>query len=424
MKSFESLGINEIYIDKMKNEYITEPTKIQEEAIPFIMKGRDIIGKAQTGTGKTLAFALPILQLIDEDITTTQALILTPTRELALQITQVFEYLTADSNIGIVPVYGGHDVDKQINRLKTKSQIVVGTPGRILDHLRKGTINFKHLKRLVIDEADQMMAFGFMEDIDILMSKTPQNLQKMIFSATIPDRIRKLGRRIMKNPINIEIDPETVVVKEIRQVIIRTTEDRRFDSLKMAIEEFKPFMSIIFCKSRERANEVYNLMIKKGLDAEILHGEFSQTKRETIMKRFKDLKFPYLVTTDISARGMDIEGVTHVFNYDIPREIEYYIHRIGRTGRAGETGIAISLVSDKEVTQIEKIQKNVGITIQSVYDRSDYERERIDKEKLLEGKIKTKDTEFKRPQKSAKKSLVNSRKSGKVRRKPRKGSKK
>jgi len=424
MKSFESLGINEIYIDKMKNEYITEPTKIQEEAIPFIMKGRDIIGKAQTGTGKTLAFALPILQLIDEDITTTQALILTPTRELALQITQVFEYLTADSNIGIVPVYGGHDVDKQINRLKTKSQIVVGTPGRILDHLRKGTINFKHLKRIVIDEADQMMAFGFMEDIDILMSKTPQNLQKMIFSATIPDRIRKLGRRIMKNPINIEIDPETVVVKEIRQVIIRTTEDRRFDSLKMAIEEFRPFMSIIFCKSRERANEVYNLMIKKGLDAEILHGEFSQTKRETIMKRFKDLKFPYLVTTDISARGMDIEGVTHVFNYDIPREIEYYIHRIGRTGRAGETGIAISLVSDKEVTQMEKIQKNVGITIQSVYDRSDYERERIDKEKLLEGKIKTKDTEFKRPQKSAKKSLVNSRKSGKVRRKPRKGSKK
>lgn len=424
MKSFESLGINEIYIDKMKNEYITEPTKIQEEAIPFIMKGRDIIGKAQTGTGKTLAFALPILQLIDEDITTTQALILTPTRELALQITQVFEYLTADSNIGIVPVYGGHDVDKQINRLKTKSQVVVGTPGRILDHLRKGTINFKHLKRIVIDEADQMMAFGFMEDIDILMSKTPQNLQKMIFSATIPDRIRKLGRRIMKNPINIEIDPETVVVKEIRQVIIRTTEDRRFDSLKMAIEEFRPFMSIIFCKSRERANEVYNLMIKKGLDAEILHGEFSQTKRETIMKRFKDLKFPYLVTTDISARGMDIEGVTHVFNYDIPREIEYYIHRIGRTGRAGETGIAISLVSDKEVTQMEKIQKNVGITIQSVYDRSDYERERIDKEKLLEGKIKTKDTEFKRPQKSAKKSLVNSRKSGKVRRKPRKGSKK
>ena len=424
MKSFESLGINEIYIDKMKNEYITEPTKIQEEAIPFIMKGRDIIGKAQTGTGKTLAFALPILQLIDEDITTTQALILTPTRELALQITQVFEYLTADSNIGIVPVYGGHDVDKQINRLKTKSQIVVGTPGRILDHLRKGTINFKHLKRIVIDEADQMMAFGFMEDIDILMSKTPQNLQKMIFSATIPDRIRKLGRRIMKNPINIEIDPETVVVKEIRQVIIRTTEDRRFDSLKMAIEEFRPFMSIIFCKSRERANEVYNLMIKKGLDAEILHGEFSQTKRETIMKRFKDLKFPYLVTTDISARGMDIEGVTHVFNYDIPREIEYYIHRIGRTGRAGETGIAISLVSDKEVTQMEKIQKNVGITIQSVYDRSDYERERIDKEKLLEGKIKTKVTEFKKPQKSAKKSLVNSRKSGKVRRKPRKGLKK
>ncbi len=423
MNKFKELGISDKYIDKLTKNYITEPTKIQTKAIPLVLKSRDIIGKAQTGTGKTLAFALPLLEMLNSDIGSPQVLILTPTRELSLQITKVFEDLTQTEEIGVVAVYGGHDVDKQINALSGKAQIVIGTPGRILDHIRRGTVNFKHLKHIVIDEADQMMAFGFVEDIELLINKTPQKLQKMIFSATMPDKIRKLARHIMQNAVNVDIDPEKVVIEDIRQIIIRTTHDRKIESLAMAIERFNPFMAIIFCKSRERANELYDEMSKRSYDCDILHGEFSQNKRENIMKRFRDLKFPFLITTDISARGMDIEGVTHVFNYDVPREIEYYIHRVGRTGRAGEKGIAISLVTDRGLEMMQKIQKVVGITIPQVYDRSDYERQRIDNEVLLEGKIKTKEPRFKKTN-VKKTSLVNSRKSGKRRTTARKGSKK
>lgn len=423
MNKFKELGINDKYIDKLTKNYITEPTKIQSKAIPIVLKNRDIIGKAQTGTGKTLAFALPLLEMLNHDIGSTQVLILTPTRELSLQISKVFEDLTEGEDIGVVAVYGGHDVDKQINALAGKSQIVIGTPGRILDHIRRGTVNFKHLKHIVIDEADQMMALGFVEDIELLINKTPQKLQKMIFSATMPDKIRKLARHIMQNAVNVDIDPEKVVIEGIRQIIIRTTHERKIESLAMAIERFNPFMAIIFCKSRERANELYDEMSRRQYDCDILHGEFSQNKRENIMKRFRDLKFPFLITTDISARGMDIDGVTHVFNYDVPREIEYYIHRVGRTGRAGEKGIAISIITDRELEQMQKIQKVVGITIPQVYDRSDYERQRIDNEVLLEGKIKTKEFRFKNSN-VKRPTLVNSRKSGKRRTTARKGSKK
>ena len=421
MRTFYDLGINTDNIDKLRNMYITKPTKIQEQAIPLILKGKDIIGKAQTGTGKTLAFVLPLIQMLDENISTPQVLILTPTRELALQITTVVEELLKDSSFDVVSVYGGHDVEKQKNQLKNNAQCEVGTPGRILDHIREGSINFKNLKHVVIDEADQMMAFGFMEDLDLLFDKTPEKMQKMIFSATIPDMIRKLARKIMNNAINIDIDPESVVIDNIRQVVVRTTEERRLQSLEMALKEFKPFMAMIFCKSKERANELYDNMVNLRYDVEILHGDFSQNKRENIMKRFRELKFPFLVTTDISARGMDIDGITHVFNYDIPRQIEYYIHRVGRTGRAGEKGIAVSFVSDKEVEQMKKIQKTVGISIPEVYDRSPDERKRMNIETLLEGKVKTKEVRYRKTTKS-KPSLVNARKSGKKRTNPRKGS--
>ncbi len=423
MRTFYDLGISIDNIEKLRAMYITKPTKIQNEAIPLILKGKDIIGKAQTGTGKTLAFVLPLIQMADENISTPQVLILTPTRELALQISEVVQEIMKDTDFSVVSVYGGHDVDKQKNQLKNNAQFVVGTPGRILEHLREGSINFKNLKHIVIDEADQMMAFGFMQDLDLLFDKTPKKMQKLIFSATIPNSIRKLARRIMNNAVNIDIDPENVVIDDIRQVVIRTTEERRFSSLQMALDEFKPFMAMIFCKSKERANELYENMVNSRYDVEILHGDFSQNKRENIMKRFRELKFPFLVTTDISARGMDIDGITHVFNYDIPRQIEYYIHRVGRTGRAGEKGIAVSFVVDKEVEQMKKIQKTVGISIPEVYDRSEDERKRVSRETLLEGKVKTKEIRFIKTTKP-KPSLVTARKSGKKRTKPRKGSNK
>lgn len=382
MKTFEEIGVHQRSIDRLKERYITEPTPIQEEAIPFILKNRNLIGKAQTGTGKTLAFALPIVQQLDPNIPTTQALILTPTRELALQIIEEFEFLLRDTGMAVVPLYGGHQADAQASKLKKHSQVVVGTPGRILEHLREGNTNFKYLKKIVIDEADQMMAFGFLEDIELILSKVPKNQNIMIFSATIPDRIRKLARRIMKHAVDIDISPKQLLLDDIRQVIVRTTEQRKPDTLKMVLEQCNPFMAIIFCKSRERADKLHEYMYTSGLEVEILHGEFSQKKRETIMKKFREMKFPFLVTTDISARGMDIEGVTHVINYDVPMEVEYFVHRVGRTGRAGEKGVAITLVSDEQQRQMDKIKKALKISPKELYDRSNEERRRFKTEEL------------------------------------------
>lgn len=382
MNDFKTLGIEERYIQRLSEKYITHPTPIQEQTIPWILKNRDFIGKAQTGTGKTLAFALPIVQSLNENIPTTQALILSPTRELALQIVEEFEFLLKGSKLSVVALYGGHKAQIQANKLKQQAQIVVGTPGRILEHLREGNTNFKYLRRIVIDEADQMMAFGFLEDIELILSKVPKNKNILIFSATIPDRIRKLARRTMKNAIEVDISPNQLLIDDIRQIALRTTEERKPDTLHMLLKEFNPFMAIIFCRSRERADKVYEYLYRNGFDTEILHGEFSQKKRETILKKFREMKFPFLVTTDISARGMDIDGITHVINYDVPLETEYFVHRVGRTGRAGEKGTAITLVSDQEQLRMEKIKKALNVSIEEFYDRSDYERNRLKIEKL------------------------------------------
>ncbi|WP_051188443.1 DEAD/DEAH box helicase [Proteocatella sphenisci] len=375
---FKDFKIDDKYVEVLEKNYITTPTKIQEEAIPHILGRRDVIGKAQTGTGKTLAFLLPVFNLIDKENKHTQVLVIVPTRELADQITEVCKILSEPFDIGVVSVFGGHNIESQISRLRNKVQIVVGTPGRILDHLRRGTINFKFLKHMIIDEADQMLAYGFMEDLELLSSKIPENIQIMMFSATMPENIQHLARKIMRNPITIEIDPEIVVLDQIKQLVIKTTEDRRLDSLIMALDIYNPFMAIIFTKSKQRAKELYHAMLEKGItDVEVLHGELSQNKREQILKKFRSLKLPYLIATDIAARGMDIEGVTHVFNYDTPRDTEYYIHRVGRTGRQSEDGVAVTLVDENDEKYLSKIEKIIKLNIPKVYDRSDYERAKL-----------------------------------------------
>lgn len=385
---FSEFKINEKYVEILAKNYITEPTKIQEESIPLILAGRDFIGKAQTGTGKTLAFLLPIFQMIDATNKHTQALVIVPTRELADQITQVGKMLGEADGIGVVSVFGGHNIEAQITRLRNNVQIVVGTPGRILDHLRRGTINFKYLKHMVIDEADQMLAYGFMEDLELLSSKIPEQIQILMFSATMPDNIKQLARRIMKAPITVEINPEIVVLDQIKQLVIKTTEERRIDSLLMAMDIYNPFMAMIFTKSKQRAKELYEKLLEKGItDVEVLHGDLSQNKREQILKKFRSLKLPYLIATDIAARGMDIEGVSHVFNYDTPRDTEYYVHRVGRTGRINNEGIAITLADEKDERYLEKIEKTIKLTIPKVYDRSDYERSKLDIEAVKNLKL-------------------------------------
>ena len=223
-----------------------------------------------------------------------------------------------------------------------------------------------------------MLAYGFMEDLELLSSKIPENIQIMMFSATMPENIQHLARRIMNNPVTIEIDPEVIVLDQIKQLVIKTTEERRLDSLIMALDIYNPFMAMIFARSKQRAKELYDAMIEKGItDVEVLHGELSQNKREQILKKFRSLKLPYLIATDIAARGMDIEGVTHVFNYDTPRDTEYYIHRVGRTGRQKEDGVAVTLVDENDEKYLSKIEKAVKLNIPKVYDRSDYERAKL-----------------------------------------------
>lgn len=376
---FNEFKIDKKYVDVLAQNYIVEPTEIQEKTIPHILSKRDVIGKAQTGTGKTLAFLLPIFEMIDCSNNHTQALIIVPTRELADQITQVGKMLGEVNGIGVVSVFGGHNIEAQVTRLRNKVQIVVGTPGRILDHLRRGTINFKYLKQMVLDEADQMLAYGFMEDLELLSSKIPENIQIMMFSATMPDNIKQLARRIMKSPITIEINPEVVVLDQIKQLVIKTTEERRIDSLIMAMDIYNPFMTMIFAKSKQRAKALYERLLEKGItDIEVLHGDLSQNKREQILKKFRSLKLPYLIATDIAARGMDIEGVSHVFNYDTPRDTEYYIHRVGRTGRSNKEGIAVTFVDENDEKYLSKIEKVIKLEIPKVYDRSDYERSKLD----------------------------------------------
>lgn len=385
---FEELKIKKEYIMRLKENYITEPTEVQVHSIPYVLSGRNTIVKAQTGTGKTLAFLLPILSQIEKENRNIQALILTPTRELADQITKVGKLLTKSTDIKVDSAFGGHRFEGQVGKI-AKSHIIVGTPGRILDHLRRGTINLKYLRKVVIDEADQMLAYGFIDDIYLLDSKIPKNQQYLLFSATIQDNISKLISDIIPNPKLIEINPEEIVVDDIKQLVLLTTEDRKFSTLKYAIDMYNPFMAIIFTRSKDRAKKLYEMFIEEGITSvELLHGELTQSKRENILKQFRQLKLQFLISTDISARGIDVAGITHIFNYDVPRDQEYYVHRIGRTGRMGDVGYAVTLMDDTETKYLQKIEKYINRTIPKIHDRSDYERLKIDSEELLSMELK------------------------------------
>lgn len=367
---FFSLGIKGNLQDILSGYGIKEPTPIQEQTIPLLLKGRDVIGHSQTGTGKTLAFALPIVQRIKKDVPFVQALIITPTRELASQITEEIEKLADPLEINVLSLYGGKDVERQKRSLAGQPQIVIGTPGRILDHLKQRTINFGRLQMLVLDEADQMIKMGFLEDVDTIISVTPPARQTMLFSATIPRGIRSLVAKYMRKPNEIRIQTRNVTLDEIKQVVIEVPEEEKEDTLCKLIDQFNPYLAVVFCISKERVIKLNEALIKRGYMCDELHGELSQNKREQVMKKFRSAKLQILVATDIAARGLDIEGVTHVFNYDVPKTLEYYIHRIGRTGRAGEEGVAVSLVSQTEMELLRKIEAGVGMRIERWTDEN------------------------------------------------------
>lgn len=376
---FKEFNLRKEHILALQDMYIENPTDIQSKVIPKMRKGKDILAHAQTGTGKTLAFLIPILESIPDISSGIRSLIIVPTRELSNQITDVLKYFQKYRSLSVVNASGGHNITTQIQKLSSNTDIVVGTPGRVLDLLRNGNINFKNIDSFVIDEMDQILAFGFLEDVILLMNKTPRKKQVCMFSATVSQDVKKLSKQFMLNPIYLTAERGEVVLDNISQLIVQTKDSRKLSSLIYSIEKINPFMCMIFCNSKKNAEKLYSDFIHHQYkNMELLHGEMSQNKRENILKKFRELKVQYLITTDLSARGMDIEGVSHVINYDIPRDVEYYIHRIGRTGRMNQIGYAISFVTEKDIANMKKIQKRIKKTIPVVYDTNDKEREKME----------------------------------------------
>ena len=365
LKGFLELGISATLNDTLRENGIAESTPIQEKAIPVVLTGKDIIGQAKTGTGKTLAFILPILEKINPQSSDVQALIVAPTRELALQITNEIEKMTVHvKDIHVLAVYGGQDVSQQMKKLQGNTHIVVATPGRLLDHLRRGTIELSHVSMLVLDEADQMLHFGFLPEVEEIIEQTPAERQTMLFSATMAKQIQSLAKRYMRKPEIIKIQSAEVTVNNIKQRVVETTDRAKQDTLRELMERDQPFLAVIFCRTKRRVTKLYEALKGYGYNCDELHGDLSQAKRERVMKRFRDAEIQYLIATDVAARGLDVEGVTHVFNYDIPEDVESYIHRIGRTGRAGGSGLAITLVAPKDKMYLQQIEKGINASLQ------------------------------------------------------------
>ncbi len=366
---FTDLQIEPALTDALHKLGIVKPTPIQQKTIPLMLAGRDVIGQAQTGTGKTLAFVLPILTKVDANLPYVQGLIVAPTRELALQITTEIAKLAPAVGATVLAAYGGQDVDAQIRKLKRAPSIVVGTPGRLIDHVRRGTVDFSQVSTLVLDEADQMLHMGFLPDVETLIRATPVDRQTLLFSATIPDAIRRLASRYMQNPQDVQIQSEQVTVDKTKQLVVETTDRGRLSALVRMIEGYQPYLAVVFCRTKIRAKKLNASLIEHGIDSDELHGDLTQAKREQVMQRFRDAKLQVLVATDVAARGIDVEGVTHVFNYDIPQDTESYIHRIGRTGRAGLSGMAITLVTPHDRRTLDEIEGGIGMGLPRRSDR-------------------------------------------------------
>lgn len=360
---FKNLGINEYIIKTLNKNGIKNPTQIQIESIPAILNNKDVIGEAKTGTGKTLAFLLPIFQNISKESKTTQVLIISPTRELAIQITEEANKLNANNEINILAAYGGKDVGSQIKKLQNNIHLVVATPGRLLDHLRRKTINLNKLKTVVIDEADQMLLMGFKNEIEEIMKATPKKRQTLCFSATMDSKVKKLAYRYMNDPLFIDVKDNSVTVDKIKQDVVETTDRWKQDSLCKVLEEDNPFMAIIFCRTKRRADILEIALHQKGFNCQKIHSDVPQAKRERIMKSFRNADIQYLIATDVVSRGIDITGVTHIYNYDIPETPESYIHRIGRTGRAGEEGYTCLFVDPKNQKLLDEIEEKLGFSI-------------------------------------------------------------
>lgn len=361
--NFSELGISQNIINKLMENGINSPTPIQKESIPVIKDGKDLIAEAATGTGKTLAFLLPLFENIDPNSSYTDTLILTPTRELAIQIYDEANKLKEAKNINILAAYGGKDIGSQLKKLKGNTQLIIATPGRLLDHIKRGSINLSKLKTFVLDEADQMLLMGFKNEVETIKRECSKKHQTLCFSATMDSAVKKLAYRYMDNPIVVSIKQGGVTLDNIKQEVVETTDRWKQDSLKKVLDADNPFMAVIFCRTKRRADNLELALAQGGYNSEKIHSDIPQNKRERIMKNFRDAKIQYLIATDVASRGLDITGVTHIYNYDAPESVEAYIHRIGRTGRANEKGYACMFVADKDTEMLKKIEEQIQMKI-------------------------------------------------------------
>ncbi len=359
---FSKLGISDDVVNAVKELGFENPTPIQEQSIPVLLEGsNDFVGLAQTGTGKTAAFGLPLLELIDFKSNKPQALILCPTRELCLQITNDIKNFSKNTpNAHVVAVYGGANIMQQLRDIRNGVQIVVATPGRMLDIIGRKAIDFTSVKYVVLDEADEMLNMGFQEDINDILSTTPDDKKTWLFSATMPPEVRRIAKNYMENPVELTMGTKNTgnVNIEHEYYIVRARD--KYAALKRIVDFNPEIFAVVFCKTKLDTQDVAEHLIKDGYNADALHGDLSQQQRDKVMQRFRDRNMQLLIATDVAARGIDVSGVTHVINYSLPDEIESYTHRSGRTGRAGKTGISICIVNSKEIGKIRQIERIIG----------------------------------------------------------------
>ncbi len=356
MTSFGDIQLSKKLLSAVSDMGFEEPSPIQSQTIPLVLEGKDVIGQAQTGTGKTAAFGIPTIEKIIDGSRHIQALVLTPTRELAIQIAEEFNKIGKYKRVKTLPIYGGQSIDRQIRALHAGVQIVVGTPGRLLDHLRRNTMKLSEVRILILDEADEMLDMGFVEDIETIMKNiTHEDRQTLLFSATMPAPIAKLAGKYMRDPQKISISRENLTVPLIDQVYYETRE--KFEGLCRVLDIEETGKLIIFCRTKKGVDDLVASMQARAYMAGGLHGDLSQAQRDRVMKKFKDGKLEILVATDVAARGIDIDDITHVVNYDIPQDHESYVHRIGRTGRAGKKGVAVTFIEPREYRQLKLIER-------------------------------------------------------------------
>lgn len=354
---FQDLGVSPATLKSLKRMGFEEATPVQAETIPLSLQNKDLIGQAQTGTGKTAAFGIPLIDKIDHESNLIQGIVIAPTRELAVQVSEELYKIGYGHRTRVLAIYGGQDINRQIRALKNHPQIIVGTPGRLLDHINRKTIRLENIQTVILDEADEMLNMGFIEDIEMILSKTPTERQTLLFSATMPAPIQRIAEKFMKDPHVVRVKTKEMTVPQIEQYYIEAQEKSKFDVLTRLLDIQTPELAIVFGRTKRRVDELSEALNLRGYTAEGIHGDLSQAKRLSVLRKFKENSIDILVATDVAARGLDISGVTHVYNFDIPQDPESYVHRIGRTGRAGKEGVAITFITPREKSYLHVVER-------------------------------------------------------------------